>query len=676
MIWNALRRRDPVHRHTTAGGRVYWSVTRYADAARVLRDPATFTTERGVLLDGLGVDDPAGGRQIAVTDPPRHRLLRDPLHHALALGSPVTIDQMVRRHAHVVVAAWPDGEPFDLAAELALYPAAILGALMGLPASDWPHIAALTTAAVVADGEHRLPDGSRVTRRTAPLALYSYLQQALHQRRRQGGEDLITVLMRVEIEGHRLAPADVVSNCYNMLLGANVTMPHAVAATLLHLIGNDTYRGLAGDLRWASSGIEEVLRWSSPANHFLRHATRDVRIGRATIPEGDPVAVWLASANRDEDAFPRPYAFDIGRRPNKHLALGVGPHYCVGQAIARAGLQVLLEEIFGHVESFELAGEVEHLRSNLVAGFRRLPVIVRRRPRARVSSPPASHRGASTEEPSFGAPHCRAGPARRSGATDPRDRMTVDSRPWLPYRSANPEARLRLFCFPHAGGGASAYRRWQDAFSPDVDLCAVQLPGREARYPEPAATSMPGLVRSLVDGLAPVLDRPFALFGHSFGALIAYELCHELRSMGLPAPEHLFVSARRAPHLPSRLPPIHQLPDEAFAAELRRLEGTPEAVLANDALMALFVPITRADYTVCETYRWTERPPLDGPLTVLGGRDDPETTLAELEGWRGHTLGAVRVELFDGGHFFVHQARTCVQAVIHRQLTGPAAGRA
>jgi surfactin synthase thioesterase subunit len=249
--------------------------------------------------------------------------------------------------------------------------------------------------------------------------------------------------------------------------------------------------------------------------------------------------------------------------------------------------------------------------------------------------------------------------------------MTFESHPWLLLRPGRPKALLRLFCLPYAGGGSSAYRDWQSGFPSEIEVCPVQLPGRENRFSEPPATSMPSLVRALAAGLRPFLDRPFALFGHSLGALVAFELCQELRSMGQPVANHLFASARRAPHLPDRRPPIHHLPDEAFVAELRRLNGTPEEVLGDSDLMELILPTLRADFTIAETYRWKQRPPLDCPITVFAGRDDPETTPAEVEGWRTHTRGALRVELLPGDHFFVYHSRSQLQAAILRELMAP-----
>lgn len=159
--------------------------------------------------------------------------------------------------------------------------------------------------------------------------------------------------------------------------------------------------------------------------------------------------------------------------------------------------------------------------------------------------------------------------------------------PWVAGSRSNAEARLRLFCFPYAGGGASIYRDWTAALPPVVEVYPVQLPGRQSRLHELPFTRMSLLVPELVEGLQPYLDRPFAFWGHSMGALISFELARHLSHENRPGPLHLFVSGYRAPQLPRLEPPIHQLPEEAFIHELHRLNGTPDAVLQNRELMRL-----------------------------------------------------------------------------------------
>ncbi len=197
-----------------------------------------------------------------------------------------------------------------------------------------------------------------------------------------------------------------------------------------------------------------------------------------------------------------------------------------------------------------------------------------------------------------------------------------------------------------------------------MQIAAVQLPGREHRLAEPAFSSLDALLPSLLDGIRTHLDRPFAIFGHSMGALIAFELARTLRGGGMQSPAHLFVSGHRAPQLPDRRPSIHALPDAEFWPALRSLGGTPDEVFAHQELMALVEPTLRADFQLCETHAWREEPPLDIPLSVFGGLDDPNVERSELEAWRDVTRGAVHVEMLPGDHHYLHQAQQRLVAAV------------
>lgn len=240
---------------------------------------------------------------------------------------------------------------------------------------------------------------------------------------------------------------------------------------------------------------------------------------------------------------------------------------------------------------------------------------------------------------------------------------------WLPFRRVAPGRRFRLFCFPNAGGGASLYRPWTLGALPEaIDVCPVQLPGREARLREQPHTRNEAVADALLEALADDLDLPFAFFGHSMGTAISFELAHRLRAAGKPEPSMLLVAGRRAPHLPPEDDPVHGLPDEALIDRLRSYGGTPPAVLEHPELMALVLPVLRADFELVETYEPVPRPPLTCPIEVLGGRQDEDADEAQLDAWRELTTGPFSVHLFDGGHFFVQDAREQVIATVNRAL--------
>ncbi|MFT3766115.1 MAG: thioesterase domain-containing protein [Minicystis sp.] len=240
--------------------------------------------------------------------------------------------------------------------------------------------------------------------------------------------------------------------------------------------------------------------------------------------------------------------------------------------------------------------------------------------------------------------------------------------PWLPYRKPRPGAKVRLFCFPYAGGGASLFRGWQEELPPTVDVCAVQLPGREGRLRDAPIADITKLVPMIADGLAAHLAPPFAFFGHSMGSILAFELARELRRRNHAEPAHLFASACPAPHIPDD-DATHDLPEDALIGRLRDLGGMSEEVLAHRELMEMILPVFRADAAITETYAHTEEPPLDVPITAFGGLSDEKATRADMDAWRQHTRGAFALAMVPGGHFYIQgDGRAPVIAAIARTL--------
>jgi medium-chain acyl-[acyl-carrier-protein] hydrolase len=240
--------------------------------------------------------------------------------------------------------------------------------------------------------------------------------------------------------------------------------------------------------------------------------------------------------------------------------------------------------------------------------------------------------------------------------------------PWIQQPKPRPGARLRLLLIPHAGGGASAFRGWADALPPEVEVCLVQLPGRENRMREPAFDRLTPLVEALAAALERWRDLPYALLGHSNGALIGFELARHARRTGTPGPVHLFASGRRAPHLPSRTRDVHRLPQDELVAELAELGGMPQQILEHPELMALLVPLLRADMALTETYEHADEPPLEIPITALAGTEDVKVPMEDAEAWGRHTAAQFRLHAFPGDHFYLYSAREPVIATILSSL--------
>lgn len=244
-----------------------------------------------------------------------------------------------------------------------------------------------------------------------------------------------------------------------------------------------------------------------------------------------------------------------------------------------------------------------------------------------------------------------------------------DNGGWLSRQSLRPGSALRLFLLPPAGGSSLLFRGWEDAMPAGVDACAIHLPGRGNRLFEPLFTQLEPLVHALGQALLPDLDRPFAFFGHSMGALVAFELSRFLRKSHGAEPEALFVSAGRAPHIPEGRRD-YLLPDAEFVAELRRLDGTPAEILDNPEALQLLLPIVRADFEATQTYEYREEPPLSPRISAFGGSRDGNTPKELLLPWSRHTTGPFSLHMLPGGHFFIEESRSQLLTIIASELRG------
>ncbi|MFD8478593.1 cytochrome P450 [Kitasatospora sp. NPDC059673] len=379
-LWAQLRESDPAYYCDPADGREpFWVLTRYEDVSRVLREHESFSSRRGTMLCivDLSMPDFASDEMMPDTDPPRHRQLREPVNRALTPRAIAAQEGALRRIVRDLLRPALDGEVFDIAQAALLFPMAFTGTLMGLPSEHWRRMSELTTMTVAYDDPDYAVGDAKTTLRLAHHELFDFFRTEVRSRAAGGTEatDVIGVLRAMDVDGEQLTERQLILNCYALLLGANVTTPH-VAATMVRMMAHhpEQYRAARADPELRRPLLQEALRWASPASHFMRYAVRDVELHGKTVRAGEPVSVWLGSANRDERVFERPYEFDGTRQNNKHLAFGVGPHYCIGSGLATLGLQLLLDELLELVEAVEPAGEVRHLASNFVAGYKNMPV--------------------------------------------------------------------------------------------------------------------------------------------------------------------------------------------------------------------------------------------------------------------------------------------------------------
>lgn len=234
---------------------------------------------------------------------------------------------------------------------------------------------------------------------------------------------------------------------------------------------------------------------------------------------------------------------------------------------------------------------------------------------------------------------------------------------WLVCPQPNSNATARLFLFPYAGGAPSSFNKWASEFPNHIEVSAVHYPGRGSRYNEPPIKEFSVLVDEIKNAIQPELDKPFFFFGHSLGAVLAFELARRINLQ----PQILFVSACGAPHVPNPNRPIHNLPDSEFVKSLQDLNGLPAEVSNNTELMELLLPTLRADFEAIENYKYVSHEHrLDCPIIAFGGADDSHVDRARLDAWAHHTNSSFKSKIFPGDHFFINTAR---RSVIDSMLT-------
>ena len=384
-LWKYLREIDPIH-WTEGLGKPFWSVTRYDDIISVVSEPKLYSSAYLIGLpsspemEQMTPEMLGSGEMMLMTDPPLHGAMRRGFNRLLlprAVGRyEAPGPQLVREILDEAMARGECDFVVDVAARL---PMAFICEIMGIPRKDWPNM--FKWGNMVAgneDPEYQVESGSALdTRQEGSRSIgYYCLEAALERRgRNNDSEDLLSVLGNATINGRLLTRTELVHNGL-LYVGAGLeTTRNAISAGLLALLEHPAQLALLREHpEIMPTAVEEVLRWASPVTHFARVATRDAELGGKQIHEGDRVALWFPSANRDEAVFENPYTFDLRRTPNEHLAFSKGEHFCAGAHLARLELRLTLQELLPRVKQIELTGKVERLRSNFLAGIKHMPV--------------------------------------------------------------------------------------------------------------------------------------------------------------------------------------------------------------------------------------------------------------------------------------------------------------
>lgn len=370
--WRWLRANEPVYWHPRTELPGFWALTKYEDVRAAYKDAVTFSSAQGILMRPSGHgQDPGGGQTLALTDPPRHRQLRGLVEDWFSVRSIRTFDPGMREVARSVVdRALGLGTcdfVMDVAARIPLY---VICNMMGVPSEDWEHLFTLT--------HHAFGAGDAVTRRYAHLDILGYFEDMAEERARRPAGDLVSILATARIDGKPLTTEEIILNCDNLLVGGAENTRIAGAGGMFALLEHPgQWDALAADPSLLPTAVEEILRWTSTATHIMRTATKPVELRGRQIEAGDRVALWIPSANRDEEVFEEPDRFDIRRQPNRHLALGFGEHFCLGSMLARVELRLLYQELIDRSIRVELEGNPVRLSSIVVNGFERLTVRLR-----------------------------------------------------------------------------------------------------------------------------------------------------------------------------------------------------------------------------------------------------------------------------------------------------------
>ncbi len=391
-MFDVLREKAPVFWNPEpAPNHGFWAITRHADIQAVDRDAETFTSEQFVNLEEVDDDLMEIRRSLLETDGARHRAMRKLLQRDFGAQSLKVYEEFLRGLTKVTLdAALPKGT-FDFVKSVSAdFPIRVLARMLDVPEEEngqliaWgnrmvgntdPEYADVLLEDAESDKYKHLP-----FRSPAALEVFAYGNELKRKRIGGSGDDLVSKLVnRIPEDGVALSERDFNNYFLLLVVAGNETTRHAISHTMLALIQHpDQLEILKRSPELIPNAVEEFLRWASPVYHFRRTATRDVELGGTEIRAGDKVTMWFASGNRDAEVFDDPYRFDVTRRKVDHVTFGKGgPHFCLGNSLARMEIRVMFEELIPRIGSAELAGEPMRVRSNFVNGLKRLPVTVK-----------------------------------------------------------------------------------------------------------------------------------------------------------------------------------------------------------------------------------------------------------------------------------------------------------
>jgi cytochrome P450 len=379
-LWTHLRAEDPVAYFAPEGYEPFWAVTKHTDILEISKQPLLFSSAQGITLRRAGVVIPPS-EMVVMLDPPKHGPVRRVANGRFTPRAVREQGPEIERIAtDVLDAAAPAGSSgeLDFVERIAApFPLAVIAWILGVPSGDWPLLFRWTNEVIGKDDpEYRQPgETPGQTIKRARGEVYAYFQSMIAQRRADPQDDLVSGLIRGEIEGEPLTEMQLVSYCELLVEAGNETTRNAISGGLLAFSEQPgEWERLQADPALLPSAVDEILRWSSPISHFTRTATEDCEVRGAKISAGDQLALYFASANRDEEVFEDPFAFRVDRQPNPHLAFGFGEHFCMGAQVARVELEKIFRHLLIRLESFDVSGPVERLTAIVNGSIKHLPL--------------------------------------------------------------------------------------------------------------------------------------------------------------------------------------------------------------------------------------------------------------------------------------------------------------
>jgi cholest-4-en-3-one 26-monooxygenase len=375
-----LRAEAPVAYFAPPGFEPFWAITKHADILEISKQPLRFSSAQGITLRPAGVVFPPS-EMVVMLDPPRHGPMR-----RVATGgfTPRAVrrkrDDIERIAGEILDGAAPAGASsrLDFVERIAApFPLGVIAWVLGVPNDDWELLFRCTNEVIGKDDpEYRRPGESPgATSKRARGELHAYFDELIAQRRNSPRDDLVSELIQAEVDGAPLTAEQLVAYCELLVEAGNETTRNAVSGGLLAFSENRSeWEKLRDRPELLPDAVEEILRWVSPISHFTRTATEDCEVRGTTIRAGEQVALYFASANRDEEVFADPFAFRVDRRPNPHLAFGFGEHFCMGAHLARVELETIFRHLLTRLESFEVSGPVERLTSIVNGSIKHLPL--------------------------------------------------------------------------------------------------------------------------------------------------------------------------------------------------------------------------------------------------------------------------------------------------------------